>query len=163
MQFLANSLFHPIDFSLLKNKNTIESEFLKHNGIIQKFVYQKNIVGFFVACKIKKEEIQKFEKNFSTDIIVATYIPRDFWYTSKHVNLYAKKSIYISGLRKIKYLLKAEKTINFNSFNSIIIENLSKNVLSEQKQNYINIINDRAKAFDKRLAKYYKSEKFFIF
>ena len=163
MQYSVNSLFHPIDFGILKHKDQIESDFLKHYGIIQKLVYKNTIIGFFVACKINKEDIQKFKENFSSNIIVGTYIPRDFWYINKLVNLYAKNSIYNSGLRRIKHLLKAEKEIKFNSFNSIIIENLSNNILSNQKTNYINIIRDRAKAFDNRLARYYKNEKFFIF
>ena len=49
MEFWLDNLKHPIDFSILKEKENIETEFLNKFGIIQKITYKNNIIGYFVA------------------------------------------------------------------------------------------------------------------
>lgn len=163
MEFWHDSLNHPIDFSLLKNKKDIESAFSEKAGIIQKIVYDNAVIGYFVACKLDRNSLMKIKENIDTNLVFATFIPQDKKYSHEHIKLYAKNMIYNTGLRYIKKLVKQNTNNNdYISFESKINNNLSNLFFITQDNNYINNIVKHSKAFDDRLTRYYKNEKILV-
>lgn len=163
MEFWRNEITHPIGYSLFKKQNLINMDFDSHKGIIQKVVINNNVLGYFIACKIEKDNLIKIKNSFNTNLIIATFIPKDRYYTHTHIKLYAKSMIYNLGLRTIKKLVK--NNINFVNFSSCfekINDDLSRLFFINQDNDYINNIVNQAKEFDNRLARYYKNEKVLI-
>jgi len=163
MEFWRNEITHPIGYSLFKNQNKINDDFNSHKGIIQKVVVNGNVLGYFVACKIDQEVLNEIKNTFNMNLIVSTFIPKDIYYTHSHIKLYAKSSIYNIGVRTIKRLVKNNiNFINYSSFFEKINNDLSQLFFINQDNDYINNIVNQAKAFDERLARYYKNEKVLV-
>lgn len=162
MEFWLDHLKHPIDFSILKEKENIEADFLSKFGIIQKITYENKVIGYFVACKLDKESLKDIKESLNTDIVFGTFIPQDSKYSITHVKYFAKKVAYTIGLRTIKKIVKNAKITDYVSFYAKINAEMSNLFFITQDNDYINNIVERAKAFDNRLARYYKNEKMLI-
>ena len=162
MEFWLDHLKHPIDFSILKEKENIETEFLNKFGIIQKITYKNNIIGYFVACKLDKNTLKDIKQSLDTNIIFGTFIPKDSKYSASHIKFFAKKAIYSIGIRTIKKIVKNVKIDDYTSFYAKINAEMSNLFFITQDNDYINNIVERSRAFDERLARYYKNEKMLI-
>lgn len=155
---------HPLNYNLYKKKDLIEHDFIRDYGILQKVVYNNAVIGYFVACRIDKEVLMEINPIIDVNLVVGTFVPKDDRYPHELIKLHAKSFIYNSGIHLIKKIAGFE--INYNdctSFYAKFSHDLFNTILIRLDNDYINNIMNQAKAFDNRLARYYKNEKVLVF
>ena len=155
---------HPLNYNLYKKKDLLEHDFIRDYGILQKVVYNNAVIGYFVACRIDKEVLMEINPIIDVNLVVGTFVPKDDRYPHELIKLHAKSFIYNSGIHLIKKIAGFE--INYNdctSFYAKFSHDLFNTILIRLDNDYINNIMNQAKAFDNRLARYYKNEKVLVF
>lgn len=155
---------HPLNFNLYKKSDLIEYDFINDFGIIQKVTHDNTVIGYFVACRIDKEVLMEIDPKIDLNLVVATFVPKDDRYPHNLIKLHAKSSIYNSGLHLIKKIARfAINCDDCTSFYAKFSHDLLNTILCCSENDYINNIMNQAKAFDNRLARYYKNEKVLVF